>query len=89
MSHAGHFDYNYPRVIKFLKENDVDYHEFANGQHLRVLAPSKIVDVWPSRMTYHIVTSEDVIFKSKDEGYKRLNFWFDEAEFEKLIFEEA
>lgn len=84
MSRRGNFEHNYPKVIKWLKDNDVPYHEFADGQHLRIMGPTRLVDVWPSRMTYHIVDDEDAV-PSKLDGYRRLNFWFDEVEFEKLI----
>lgn len=73
----GNFDYNYPKVIAFLDKHDLEYVEYNDGQHLRILSPTKIVDLWPSRMTYHVIASEDVI-GSKEGDYSRLNFTFDE-----------
>lgn len=78
----GNFYHNYPKVIKFLEDNDVTYHQFdAEGQHLRIMGHTAIIDFWPSRMKYHIVESED----AKRTGYYSLSYYFNEKEFKKLI----
>jgi hypothetical protein len=55
----GNFEHNYPLVIKYLKDNEIEYVEYSGGQHLRIMGDVALVDLWPSRMTYHIVQSED------------------------------
>jgi hypothetical protein len=54
----GNFERNYPRVIKYLEDHDIDYMEYNGGQHLRILGPVSLVDLWPSRMVYHVIESE-------------------------------
>jgi hypothetical protein len=77
----GNFEYNYPRVIKYLQDNDIEYIEYANGQHLRILGAVSLVDLWPSRMTYHIVESEE----AHDIKYHKLDINFDKEQLEKLL----
>jgi hypothetical protein len=55
----GNFDFNYPRVIKFLRDNRIDYIEYAGGQHLKILGAISAIDLWPSKMTAHVIMSEE------------------------------
>ena len=57
---ATNYHYNYPRVIQYLRDNDIEYFEFNDGQHLRIMGPVAMVDLWPSRMTVHVVVTEGV-----------------------------
>lgn len=77
----GNFQHNYPRVIEYLKRNDIEYIEFANGQHLRIMGDVSLVDLWPSRMTYHIVESEE----AHDVKYHRLDINFNQKQLDELL----
>lgn len=82
MSRAkGNFDYNYPKVIKWLNDNDYEFTEYADGQHLKILGPVAYIELWPSRMTYHVIASET----ASDNRYERLSFYFNEEELERVL----
>lgn len=81
----GNFDYNYPRVIEYLKRNNIAYEEFAEGQHLKIAGDGAWVELWPSRMTYHILAYTVPPEVDKNEGYRRLSFYFKEKELETLL----
>lgn len=70
----GNFEYNYPKVIKYLKGKDIEYVEYSGGQHLRIMGATALVDLWPSRMTYHIIQSEKPV---RANEYARLSILFD------------
>jgi hypothetical protein len=78
----GNFDHNYPLVINYLKANDIEYIEYAGGQHLRIMGDVALVDLWPSRMTYHIIESEEA---HRVNEYKRLSLNFDSKELTKIL----
>lgn len=78
----GNFEHNYPLTIKYLKDNKIEYIEYAEGQHLRIMGDVSLVDLWPSRMTYHIVESENPY---KPSEYSRLDFCFNEAQLERVL----
>jgi hypothetical protein len=80
----GNFEYNYPKVIKYLKDNDIEFIEYSNGQHLRIMGDVSLVDLWPSRMTYHVIDSENVI-TSEDSGYSRLDIYFNPEQLGKIL----
>lgn len=80
----GNFHYNYPVVMKYLKDNDVVYAEYADGQHLRIMGAVSIIDLWPSRMTYHVIKSEKPV---RADEYRRLNIYADIKELDKLLNE--
>ncbi len=78
----SNFSYNYPRVVKFLDKNGYDYKVFdSEGQHIRILGNTCLVDLWPSKMTYHIIEAEFPI----DNKYPKLCFQFDKSELETLL----
>jgi hypothetical protein len=78
----GNFDHNYPLVIRYLEDNEIEYVEYANGQHLRIMGDVSLVDLWPSRMTYHIVQSEET---HRANEYNRLNINFNESELAEIL----
>lgn len=84
MSRKGNFYHNAPIIHRFLKDNDIPYQEFAGGQHLRIMGATKLVDLWPSRMTYHVIEAEDVI-SSEEMGYPKLKFNCDVKQLEELF----
>jgi hypothetical protein len=77
----GNFDHNYPLVIKYLEDHDIPYEEYNAGQHLRIIGPTALVDLWPSRMKYHILQTENV----DPNAYLQLNISFDEKELERIL----
>lgn len=78
---GGNFDYNYPLVIKYLQDNGIEYQQYANGQHLKILGDVAYIELWPSRMTYHVIASEG----RDDNRYRRLSLYFDEEELEDAL----
>jgi hypothetical protein len=80
----SNFDYNYPRLIKYLEKNGLYYEEFNSGLHLRVYGAIQATDIWPGRMTYHIIRSEEAV-PTKYEGYNTLDFVFNEEQVDKLL----
>lgn len=78
----GNFEYNYPRVIKYLKKNGYEYTEHNFGQHIKIMGDTQMIELWPSRMIYHVLESEGPV---RDRDYPRLSFWFDEAELNNLL----
>lgn len=78
----GNWGYNYPLVIEFLKKNGYEYAEFNDGQHIKILTPTQQIEVWPSRMTYHIIESET---QPTSKRWPRLNIVFDREAFRKLL----
>ncbi len=80
----SNYGYNYSRVIDWLDKNEIEYIEYNGGQHLRILGDVSLVDLWPSRMTCHIIESE-----SSQAGYKRLDFKFNPKQLEAVLNGEA
>lgn len=81
MGSRGNFHYNYPKVIKYLNENDIEYEEFNGGQHLKIVGHAVLLELWPSRMKYHLLEAED----TSEFGYESLGYWFDEEKFRQLL----
>ncbi len=77
----GNFDYNYPKVIDFLKNNGYEYHEFNDGQHLKIFGDACLIDLWPSRMKYHIIQTEGV----DPNDYLSMNIYFSKKQLKKLL----
>ena len=76
----SNYGYNYPRVIDWLDKNEIEYIEYNGGQHLRILGDVSLVDLWPSRMTYHVVESEE----ASKYDYARLDFKFNAEQLETI-----
>lgn len=77
----SNFHHNYPRVIKYLKSKDIPYNEYNGGQHLKILGAVTAIELWPSRMTYHVLMSEH----PESNKYNRLSFKFNETELDSLL----
>lgn len=77
---------NYPKVKQWLQQKGYEFHEFNNGTHLRILGDGRIVDLWPGRMTYHIVEAEDAI-PSSQSGWPQLSRDFNPKELAKILTE--
>lgn len=77
----GNFDHNYPLVVKFLKDNDIDFVEYNGGQHLKIMGATRYIELWPSRMTYHVIMSEG----AASNEYSRLSYFFKEDELDGLL----
>lgn len=80
----GNWDVNYPDVIRYLEANEIPYEEFSDGQHLRIYGAVSQIDLWPSRMTYHVIKSERPV---RADEYPRLGFYFDEKKLDTLLNE--
>lgn len=79
----GNWSYNYPKVIKFLEDNGYEYHQCdEHGQHLKVMGATTIIDLWPSRMVYHIIRSEKAHCVN---DYPRLSYYFNKDELRKVL----
>lgn len=68
----GYFEHNYPHVINYLDSENIEYVEYNGGQQLRILGATRLVDLWPSRMKYHIIASE----VPTSTTYSSLGSWF-------------
>lgn len=75
--------HNYPRVIKYLEDKHIDYWQSDDHQHLKILGPRTQLELWPSRMTYHVIESEVEILSTN--RYYRLSFYFNDKELEELL----
>ena len=75
------FHHNYPAVTKWLRENDIEFHELNDGLQLRIMGPVAIVDLWPSRMKVHVVATEGV----DPNQYFSLDWNFKPKQLEKLL----
>lgn len=71
---------NYGALEKWLKDNDIEYH-ILNPHQYRVLGSVAMVDVWPARMTVHIIATEGV----DPNRYFRLSYHFDGEELRKVL----
>ena len=54
----GNFWHNHPTIVKWLKDHKVDFWESNDGQHMKILGAVTAIELWPSRMTYHVLMSE-------------------------------
>lgn len=50
---------NYRLLEDWLEKNDIEYHKLNDHQY-RILGEVAIVDVWPARMTCHVIQTEAV-----------------------------
>lgn len=82
----SNFYHNYPLLTEWLHAEGLDYEEFSAGQHLRVYGAMRQVDIWPGRMTYHILNSEDLPHSSYN-GWNQLNRDFDPQEVNHILNE--
>lgn len=71
---------NYPALEKYLNDNDIEYHMF-NAHHYRILGEVAIVDVWPARMTVHIIQTEAV----DPNRYFRMSYNFNQKELDNVL----
>lgn len=71
---------NYRHLESYLSRHDIEY-EKLSPHHYRILGPVAIVDVWPGRMTTHVIQTESV----DPNRYFRMNFYFDEKELEAVL----
>lgn len=71
---------NYRALEEYLHKNDIEYEKLSPHQY-RVLGDAAIVDVWPSRMTCHVIQTEAV----DPNRYFRLSYRFNGAELTKVL----
>lgn len=78
----SNYEFNKPRLVKFLRNKGYVYTILDEYEHhFRIRGDTALVDVWPSRMKYHVVESE-----YPDDGrYKDLNYYFSPKELEQLL----
>jgi hypothetical protein len=75
---------NQGQFIAWLDRNKIEYVELNHGSQIRVWGATRLVDIWPARMIYHIIESEDVI-PSHMQGYQHLSPQFHEKEVKELL----
>jgi hypothetical protein len=66
---------NYTELEHFLKKNNIEYVKINEYQY-RILGDVALVDVWPARMTVHVIATESV----DPNRYFRLSYYFNAAE---------
>lgn len=70
---------NYGKLEAYLAKNDIEYEKLSE-HHYRVLGAGAIVDIWPSRMTIHIIQTEGV------DPNKYFKMWaFNEKKLTKIL----
>ena len=79
----SNFWVNQPALIKLLKEMEFPYEELSK-YHFRIMGGIHIIDLWPSRMTYHLHAGE--VVSAKEPYYKsQLDFEFNKQQVKKLL----
>lgn len=78
MSKANHA--NYQALEKYLNDNEIEYEKLSPHQY-RILGDVAIVDVWPARMTCHVIQTESV----DPNRYFRLSYHFNAKELDKVL----
>lgn len=71
---------NYKALEKWLKKEQIEYYKLNDHQY-RILGDVAIVDVWPARMTCHVIQTEEV----DPNKYFRLNYYFDSKQLNKVL----
>lgn len=71
---------NYRALEDYLEANGIEYHKLNEHQY-RVLGEVAIVDVWPARMTCHVIQTEAV----DPNRYFRLAYNFNEKQLEAVL----
>ena len=71
---------NYKNLEKWLDDNDIEYHKLNEHQY-RVLGDVAIVDVWPARMTVHVIATEGV----DPNRYFRLDYNFNSSQLKAVL----
>ena len=82
MKRKSHFHHNYDKLIKYLSKKNLDYQEYNNGYHFKIIGATTVIDLWPSRMKYHIIYSE----KPMKSGYHQLPMKFKPESLTKILF---
>lgn len=62
---------NYKAVEKWLEDNDIEYVK-VNEHQYRIMGDLAMVDLWPARMTVHVIATESV----DPNRYFRINYNF-------------
>lgn len=78
----SNWQHNHPKVTSWLNDNDIEYIEYNAGLHLKILGATAYVELWPSKMTYHIIQSEH---PSASNKYGRLSPLFVAHELDDLL----
>ena len=71
---------NYKKVEKFLKDNDIEFVK-VNQYQYRILGELALVDLWPARMTCHVIRTEAV----DPNRYFRLDYHFKPAQLKAIL----
>ena len=71
---------NYDKLEKYLSKNGIEYTKFS-PHHYRILGDIAIVDVWPARMTVHVIETESI----DPNRYFRLSYNFNEKQLSKVL----
>lgn len=77
----GNWYENYPKVMKYLEKRGLEYVEYSDGQHLKIFGEVAAIDLWPSRMVYHVIESE----LPATDKYPSLGFNYREKELDILL----
>lgn len=71
---------NYSRLEAWLEENNIEYSLLSPHQY-RILGEVALVDVWPARMTVHVLQTESV----DPNRYFRMSYEFHGKELERVL----
>ena len=71
---------NYVDVEKWLDENEIEYIKL-NPHQYRIMGDVALIDLWPARMTVHIVATEGV----DTNEYFRLDYYFNPKQLKNVL----
>lgn len=66
---------NYKKLEQILKKNGIDFYKL-NYHQYRIFGPVALVDIWPARMSVHILKTEGV----DPDRYFRLDYHINEKQ---------
>lgn len=71
---------NYLAVEKWLEENDIEYVK-VNDYQYRIMGEISLIDLWPARMTVHVIATEG----SDTNEYFRLDYYFNPKQLKNVL----
>lgn len=74
---------NYLALENWLNSEGIEFYKM-NEHHFRILGPVALVDVWPARMTVHVIKTEAV----DPNTYFRLDYEFNYKQLKAVLYGE-
>lgn len=71
---------NYKAVEKWLDDNDIEYIK-VNEHQYRIMGDLAMIDLWPARMTVHVIATESI----DPNRYFRINYNFNPQQLKDIL----